>query len=61
MHHHNELNVTKVLVTGSWIVVPANRVAAKEIEECIRIPTIQSRASNIPIEAWNCVRDWLNP
>ena len=31
-----------------------------EIEQGIGIPTIESRASTIPIDKGNCVRDW-NP
>ena len=49
MHHHNELNVTKELATGSCIMVRVNRLAGNEIEQGIGIPTIESRASNIPI------------
>ena len=48
MHHHNELNVTKALVTGSCIAVRVKRLAGNEIEQGIGIPTIESRASNIP-------------
>ena len=49
MHHHNELNVTKELVTGSGIAVRVKRLAGNEIELGIEIPTIESRASNIPM------------
>ena len=49
MHHHNELNVTKALVTGSCIAVRVKRLAGNEIELGIEIPTIESRASNIPM------------
>ena len=61
MHHHNELNVTKALVTGSCIAVRVKRLAGNEIEQGIGIPTIESRASNIPIDKGNCIRDCLNP
>ena len=57
MHHHNELNVTKALVTGSCIAVREKRLADNEIEQGIGIPTIESRASNIPIDKGNCIRD----
>ena len=57
MHHHNELNVTKALVTGSCIAVRVKRLASNEIEQGIGIPTIESRASNIPIDKGNCIRD----
>ena len=56
MHHHNELNVTKALVTGSCIAVRVKRLAGNEIEQGIGIPTIESRASNIPIDKGNCIR-----
>ena len=56
MHHHNELNVTKALVTGSCIMVRVKRVAGNEIEQGSGIPTIESRASNIPIDKGNCIR-----
>ena len=49
MHHHNELNVTKELVTGSCITERVKRLAGNEIERGIGIPTIESRASNIPM------------
>ena len=61
MHHHNELNVTKALVTGSCIAVRVKRLAGNEIEQGIGIPTIESRASNVPIDKGNCIRDCLNP
>ena len=47
MHHHNELKVTKCMVTGSCITVRVNRLAGNEIELGIEIPTIESQASNI--------------
>ena len=61
MHHHNELNVTKWLVTISCITVRVKWLAGNEIERGIGIPTIESRASNIPIDKGNCIRDYLNP
>src|SRR5215216_6453185 len=36
MHHHNELSVTKELVTGSCITVRVKRLAGNEIEQGIR-------------------------
>ena len=56
MHHHNELNVTKALVTGSCIAVRVKRLAGNEIERGIGIPTIEFRASNVPIDKGNCIR-----
>ena len=61
MHHHNELKVTKCLVTGSCITVRVKWLAGNEIERGIGIPTIESRASNVPIDKGNCIRDCLNP
>ena len=57
MHHHNELNMTKALVKGSCIAVRVKRLAGNEIEQGIGIPTIESRASNVPIDKGNCIRD----
>ena len=57
----NELNVTKCLVTGSCIMVRVKWLVGNETERGIGIPTIESRASNIPIDKGNCIRDWLNP
>ena len=33
------------------------RLAGNEIELGIEIPTIESRASNIPIDKGNCIQD----
>ena len=49
MHHHNELNVTKELVTGSCVMERVMRLAGNEIDRGMGIPTIESRASNIPM------------
>ena len=49
MHHHNELNVTKELATGSCMTVRVKRLAGNEIELGIRI------------DKGNCIRDCLNP
>ena len=49
MHHHNELNVTKDLATGSCVTERVKRLADNEIERGMGIPTIESRASNIPM------------
>ena len=57
MHHHNELNVTKELVAGSCVTERVKRLAGNEIEQGIGIPTIESRASNIPMDKGNCIRD----
>ena len=56
MHHHNELKVTKCLVTGSCITVRVKWLAGNETERGIGIPTIESRASNVPIDKGNCIR-----
>ena len=55
MHHHNEFNVIKWLITGSCIAVRVKRLAGNEIEQGIGIPTIESRASNIPTNKGNYV------
>ena len=57
MHHHSELNVTKELVTGSCLMERVKRLAGNEIELGMGIPTIESRASNIPRDKGNCIRD----
>ena len=41
--------VTKELVTGSCVTERVKRLAGNEIELGIEIPTIESRASNIPM------------
>ena len=61
MHHHNELNVTKELVKGSCVMERVKRLAGNEIERGMGIPTIESRASNVPIDKGNCIKDYLNP
>ena len=35
--------------------------SGNEIEQGIGIPTIESRASNVPIDKGNCIRDCLTP
>ena len=57
MHHHNELNVTKKLVTGSCVMERVKRLADNEIKLGMEIPKIESRASNIPIDKGNWIRD----
>ena len=42
-------NVTNELVTGLCITERVKRLAGNEIELGIEIPTIESRASNIPM------------
>ena len=42
-----ESNVANELVTGCSIKKRVKRLASNEIELCIEIPTIESRASNI--------------
>ena len=48
-------NVTNELVAGSCITEQVKRLAGNEIELGIEIPTIESRASNIPIDKGNFV------
>ena len=57
MHHHNELNVTKELATGSCITERVKRLAGNEVERGMGIPMIESRASNIPMGKGNRIRD----
>ena len=59
IQHHKELasNVTKELVMGSCITKREKRLAGNEIELGMEIPTIESRASNIPPDKGNCIRD----
>ena len=51
LQHHNKLasNVTNELVMGSCITERVKRLASNEIEVGMEIPTIESRASNIPM------------
>ena len=37
------------------------RLAGNDIEQGIDIPTIESRASNVPVDKGSCIRDCLNP
>ena len=59
IQHHNEFasNVTKELAMGSCITERVKRLAGNVIELGIEIPTIESRASNIPIDKGNYIRD----
>ena len=50
-------NVTNELVAERCITEQAKRLAGNEIELGIEIPTIESRASNIPIDKGNCIHD----
>ena len=51
IQHHNKLasNVTKELAMVSCITSRAKRLVDNEIELGMEIPTIESRASNIPM------------
>ena len=57
MHHHNELSVTNELAMESCVTERVKRLAGNEIEQGIGIPTIESRASNIPIDKGSSIRD----
>ena len=48
-HYHLASNVTNELVTGCSITERVKRLAGNEIELGMKIPTIKSRASNIPM------------
>ena len=61
-HHLSLASIaTNELVAGWCITERVKRLAGNEIELGIEIPTIESRASNIPMDKGNCIRDWLNP
>ena len=59
IQHRKELasNVANELVTRSCITERVKRLAGNEIELGMVIPTIESRASNIPPNEGNCIRD----
>ena len=59
IQHHNKLasNVAKELIMGSCITERLKRLAGNEIELGIEILRIESRASNIPMDKGNCIRD----
>ena len=58
VQHRKELasNVPNELVTGSCITERVKRLAGNKIELGMEIPTIESRASNIPIDKGNYIR-----
>ena len=57
IQHHSKLasNVTNELATGSCISERVKRLPGNEIELGMEIPTIESRASNIPTDKGNYV------
>ena len=59
IQHHNKLasNATNELVMGSCITQRVKRLASNEIELGMEIPTIESRASNMPMDKGNCIPD----
>ena len=59
IQHHIKLtsDVNKELVTGSFIMERVKRLAGNEIELGMEIPTIESRAINVPIDKGNCILD----
>ena len=50
-----------LLVVRSIAMLRYLPLAGNEIERGMGIPTIESQASNIPMDKGNCIRDWLNP
>ena len=56
-HHHKKLasKVTKELVTRWCITKRVKRLAGNEIELGMKIPTIESRTNNIPMDKGNYV------
>ena len=63
IQHHKKLvsKVTKELVKRSCITERVKRLVGDNIELGMKIPTIESRASNIPIDKGNCVlsESWI--
>jgi hypothetical protein len=59
IQHRKEFasNVAKGLVMGSCITERVKRLAGNEIKLGMEISTIESRASNIPSDKGNCIRD----
>ena len=59
IQYHNKLasNVTNELVTGSCITERVKRLVGNKIKLRMEIPTIESRASNIPIDKGNYIWD----
>ena len=49
--------VNNELVAGGCIAERVKRLAGNDIELGMKIPTIESRASNIPMDKGNCIRD----
>ena len=61
-HHISLASITTNMLVVRWCITErVKRLAGNEIELGIEIPTIESRASNIPTDKGNCIRDWLNP
>ena len=54
-------NVIKELITGGCVTERVKRLAGNETERGIGIPTIESRASNIPSDKGNSIQGCLNP
>ena len=60
IQHRSKLprnNVTNGLATGSRITERVKRLAYNETELGMEIPIIESRASNIPMDKGNYIRD----
>ena len=61
-HHLSLASIATNELVARWCITKwVKRLAGNEIELGIEIPTIESRASNIPMDKGNCIRDWLNP
>ena len=61
-HHISLASITTNMLVVRWCITErVKRLASNEIELGIVIPTIESWASNVPIDKGNCIRDWLNP
>ena len=59
IQHRKKLasNMPNGLATGSCITKRVKRLAGNDIELGTEIPTIESRASDIPIDKGNYIRD----
>ena len=59
IQHHKELarNVANELVMRSSITKRVKKLVGNKIEIGMEIPTIESRASNIPLDIGKCIQD----
>ena len=61
-HHISLASIATNELVARWCITQrVKRLAGNEIELGIEIPTIESRASTIPLDKGNCIRGWLSP